>query len=97
MCSNIILGRVYTLQMALKIDKKSEDAMKLLLSLMDWLEKQKTAMADNESITNEMAAQAYLENYALKVFLWADGQDRAGIFNKYVTSCLMEQKILLLV
>jgi vacuolar protein sorting-associated protein VTA1 len=69
--------------MALKIDKKSEDAMKLLLSLMDWLEKQKTAMADNESITNEMAAQAYLENYALKVFLWADGQDRAGIFNKY--------------
>lgn len=70
--------------MAMKIDKKSEDAMKVLLSLMDWLEKQKTAMADNESITNEMAAQAYLENYALKLFLWADGQDRAGIFNKLV-------------
>jgi len=68
--------------MGLKIDKKSEDAMKLLLSMMDWLEKRKNEMADNEAVTNEMAAQAYLENYALKIFLWADGQDRAGIFNK---------------
>lgn len=75
-------GRLFTLQQALKIDKKSEDAVKLLMSLMDWLEKKKTEYADNDAITNEIAAQAHIENYALKLFLWADGQDRAAIFNK---------------
>ncbi|XP_059472014.1 vacuolar protein sorting-associated protein VTA1 homolog [Neocloeon triangulifer] len=76
--------RVYALQMGLKIDKKSPEALKLLMSLMDWLEKKKKEHADNDSITNEIAAQAYMENHALKIFMWADGQDRAGIFNKNV-------------
>ena len=52
------------------------------MKLVEWLEKQKKVMTDNEAITNEVAAQAHLENYALKLFGWADGQDRAGIFNK---------------
>lgn len=52
------------------------------MGLMDWLETTKKNMHDNECITNEVAAQAYIENYALKLFLYADGQDRAGIFNK---------------
>ncbi|XP_065338470.1 vacuolar protein sorting-associated protein VTA1 homolog isoform X2 [Cloeon dipterum] len=76
--------RLYAMQTGLKIDKKSPDALKLLISLMDWLEQKKKDMADNESITNDVAAQAYMENHALKIFDWADGQDRAGIFNKNV-------------
>lgn len=49
---------------------------------MDWLEKEKKNLSDNEAITNDVAAQAHIENYALKLFLWADGQDRSGQFNK---------------
>lgn len=75
-------GRLYALQAALKIDKKSEDARTLLVSLMDWLERVKKTHSDNDAITNEVAAQAHIENYAIKLFTWADTQDRAGVFNK---------------
>ncbi|XP_075233212.1 vesicle trafficking 1 isoform X2 [Lycorma delicatula] len=76
--------RLCALQTALKIDKKSDEAKVFLMGLMDWLEVSKKNMRENESVTNEVAAQAYIENYALKLFFWADGQDRAGIFNKNV-------------
>lgn len=50
---------------------------------MEWLEKTKRAAQSNESITSEVAAQAYLENYAMKIFVWADNMDRSSNFNKY--------------
>ncbi|GLH12491.1 Putative vacuolar protein sorting-associated protein VTA1 [Gryllus bimaculatus] len=80
----IVAGRLYALQCALKIDKKSDEAKVLLVRLMDWLETQKQALADNESITNDIAAQAHIENYALKLFVYADTQDRASNFGKNV-------------
>lgn len=61
---------------------------------MDWLEKQKQLLSDNEAITNDIAAQAHLENYALKLFTWADSQDRAGVFNKLVKLYLFILKII---
>ncbi|PNF30949.1 putative vacuolar protein sorting-associated protein VTA1 [Cryptotermes secundus] len=77
-------GRLYALQMGLKIDRKSDEAKALLTSLMNWLETQKRALLDNEAITHELAAQAHIENYALKLFVYADSQDRAGNFGKNV-------------
>lgn len=68
--------------MGLKIDRKSDEAKTLLMSLMDWLETQKRALSDNEAITHEIAAQAHIENYALKLFVYADSQDRAANFGK---------------
>lgn len=50
---------------------------------MTWLESFKAEHHDNEAITNEIVAQAHLENYALKLFTYADQQDRAAVFNKY--------------
>ncbi|XP_058067044.1 vacuolar protein sorting-associated protein VTA1 homolog [Anopheles bellator] len=76
--------RLYALQMGLKIANQGVNERKLLLAIMDWLETTKTQMSDNESVTNEVAAQAYLENYALKLFLYADKQDRASNFGKNV-------------
>lgn len=49
---------------------------------MDWLEEQKKTLHSNEAISNEVAAQAHLENYALKLFMYADKQDREGNFGK---------------
>ena len=37
---------------------------------------------DEEAIHNEVVGQAHVENYALKVFLFADNEDRAARFNK---------------
>lgn len=76
--------RVYALETALGIDKKSDEARALLTSLMDWLEKQKEEHKDNEAVMSNIPGQAHIENYALKLFLWADSQDRNGIFNKNV-------------
>jgi len=79
----IVLGRLYSLQTALTLDKSSKDAKVFLVSLIDWLEKQKIALKDNDMITNETAAQAHIENYAIKLFNLADGMDRQANYNKY--------------
>ena len=41
-------------------------------------------MQDVEAVQNEIVGQAHLENYALKLFLYADNEDRAARFGKYV-------------
>uniref|UniRef100_A0A1Q3FC11 Vacuolar protein n=1 Tax=Culex tarsalis TaxID=7177 RepID=A0A1Q3FC11_CULTA len=76
--------RLYALQVGLKINSQGMEERKFLIQVMDWLETTKKAHSENESITNEVAAQAYLENYALKLFLYADKQDRASNFGKNV-------------
>ncbi|KAL9701098.1 hypothetical protein quinque_004539 [Culex quinquefasciatus] len=76
--------RLYALQVGLKINSQGMEERKFLIQVMDWLETTKKAHTENESITNEVAAQAYLENYALKLFLYADKQDRASNFGKNV-------------
>lgn len=82
-------GRLYALQQGLKIDKSSPESKKLLVFLMDWLEKTKAQEKENEAIVHDIPAQAHLENYALKLFLWADSQDRAGVFNKYANVTML--------
>ncbi|BES92954.1 Vacuolar protein sorting-associated protein [Nesidiocoris tenuis] len=87
--------RLYALQTALKIDKKSDEAKTLLVRLMDWLEMIKKEMSDNEAITNDIAAQAHVENYALTLFEWADKQDRAGVANKNVVKAFFTAGMLM--
>lgn len=53
-------------------------------AIMEWLETFKKENHDNEAITSDVVAQAHLENYALKLFTYADQQDRAANFNKWV-------------
>ncbi|GIY71178.1 vacuolar protein sorting-associated protein VTA1 homolog [Caerostris extrusa] len=76
--------RFYAVQSGLKIKDKSPENSVFFLKLMDWLESIKKLKHDDETISNEVVAQAHIENYALKLFLWADNEDRAGRFNKNV-------------
>ncbi|KAG5677942.1 hypothetical protein PVAND_007656 [Polypedilum vanderplanki] len=76
-------ARVYSLQTGIK-SAKQPDEKRFLLKIMDWLEGFKKANKDNESITNDTVAQAYLENYAHRLFTYADQQDRASNFGKNV-------------
>lgn len=36
----------------------------------------------DDAMHNEVVGQAHMENYSLKVFLYADNEDRASRFNK---------------
>lgn len=87
-------ARLYALQVGLKASKQLPDETKLLLAIMDWLEQTKKDHADNEAITNEVAAQAHLENYALKLFLFADKQDREANFGKNVVKAFYSSGVL---
>ncbi|XP_050422161.1 vacuolar protein sorting-associated protein VTA1 homolog [Adelges cooleyi] len=88
-------SRLFALQMALTIDKSSKEAKNFLVSLMDWLEKQKTTMKDNEMITNETAAQAHFENYAVKLFNAADAMDRQQNYNKNIVKLFFTAGLLM--
>jgi len=37
---------------------------------------------DEEAIHNDVIGQAHMESHALKVFLYADNEDRGSRFNK---------------
>ncbi|XP_059048415.1 vacuolar protein sorting-associated protein VTA1 homolog [Achroia grisella] len=77
--------RLHALQVGLKLtSKKTPEETKVLMALMDWLEEAKKINKDNEAVSNEVAAQAHLENYALKLFMYADKQDREQNYGKNV-------------
>ncbi|XP_043673069.1 vacuolar protein sorting-associated protein VTA1 homolog isoform X2 [Vespula pensylvanica] len=76
--------RLYALQTGLKLSTKTSEETSFLLKLMNWLETTKKELHDNEAITNDVAAQAHLENWALKLFLYADKSDRASNFGKNI-------------
>ncbi|WVQ81239.1 hypothetical protein IAT38_003361 [Cryptococcus sp. DSM 104549] len=69
-------------QKALKVQNRTKEDTIFLMSLIDALEAMKAALANNEAITSEAAGAAYVENFALKVFMSADNDDRAGITGK---------------
>ncbi len=77
-------SRLAAVQIGMKLDRTSKESTAVLIPLMDWLEREKKALADNEAITSEVVASAHLENYALRLFTWADGEDRAGKSGKNV-------------
>jgi len=76
-------ARFHAVQVGLTIDKTTAEAKTLLFSLLEWLERRKKELND-EAITNESVAEAHIENYAYKLFAWADGQERASVHNKNV-------------
>jgi len=42
----------------------------------------KAVLGNNEAVTSEAAGAAYIENFALKVFMSADNDDRVGVSGK---------------
>jgi len=87
-------ARLTALQSGLAIDKSSKEALAVLLPLMDWLEKEKGNNKENDAIANEVVASAHLENYAMKLFLAADKQDRAANFGKNVVKMFYSAGVL---
>ncbi|ORY24765.1 Vta1 like-domain-containing protein [Naematelia encephala] len=69
-------------QKALSVSSRSKEGTIWLMSLLDALEQMKALLGSNEAVTNEAAGAAYIENFALKVFMSADNDDRNGVTGK---------------
>ncbi|XP_051909334.1 vacuolar protein sorting-associated protein VTA1 homolog [Hippocampus zosterae] len=87
--------RLYAMQTGMKLDSKTPECRKFLVKLMDQLESMKTELSDNDSITQEVVGNAHIENYALKMFLYADNEDRAGRFHKNMIKSFYTASLLL--
>ncbi|KAJ8275168.1 hypothetical protein COCON_G00097930 [Conger conger] len=87
--------RLYAMQTGMKLDSKSPECRKFLVNLMDQLETMKKELGDNESISQEIVGNAHIENYALKMFLYADNEDRSGRFHKNMIKSFYTASLLL--
>ncbi|XP_068609817.1 vacuolar protein sorting-associated protein VTA1 homolog isoform X2 [Brachionichthys hirsutus] len=87
--------RLYAMQTGMKLDSKSPECRVFLVKLMDQLETMKAELGDNDSITQEVVGNAHIENYALKMFLYADNEDRAGRFHKNMIKSFYTSSLLL--
>merc|ERR1712179_805627 len=60
----------------------------------EWLEAQKQVHKENDAVVNEVVASAHIENYATKLFLYADRADREANFGKSVVKSFYSAGIL---
>ncbi|CAG8464362.1 8754_t:CDS:2 [Paraglomus occultum] len=70
--------RYYAAKRALTNGTKTAESNAFLNKLLDLLEAEKKSLAGNEAVTNDIAGSAYVENFALKIFINADNEDRQG-------------------
>ncbi|XP_034383133.1 vacuolar protein sorting-associated protein VTA1 homolog isoform X2 [Cyclopterus lumpus] len=87
--------RLYAMQAGMKLDSKTPECRKFLVKLMDQLETMKKELGDNDSIGQEVVGNAHIENYALKMFLYADNEDRQGRFHKNMIKSFYSASLLL--
>ncbi|XP_040920712.1 vacuolar protein sorting-associated protein VTA1 homolog isoform X1 [Toxotes jaculatrix] len=87
--------RLYAMQTGMKLESKTPECRKFLVKLMDQLESMKKELSDNDSISQEVVGNAHIENYALKMFLYADNEDRSGRFHKNMIKSFYTASLLL--
>ncbi|EFP79332.1 uncharacterized protein PGTG_05653 [Puccinia graminis f. sp. tritici CRL 75-36-700-3] len=66
-------------QTCMSIGHNEPESREFLMRLLDLLEHAKTQLSENDAITNNLAATAYVENFALKIFDGADKEDQQGL------------------
>ncbi|XP_075872599.1 vacuolar protein sorting-associated protein VTA1 homolog [Nelusetta ayraudi] len=87
--------RLFAMQTGMKLDSRSPECRKFLAKLMDQLEAMKVELVNEDSITQEVVGNAHIENYALKMFIYADNEDRAGRFHKNMVKSFFTSSLLL--
>ena len=80
------LGIYHAAQKGITHSGKDHAANLFLGKLLDVLERMKKDLASHDAIRDENVASAYVENFALKVFVAADNEDRAGKATRLVFS-----------
>ncbi|KAH9814127.1 DUF605-domain-containing protein [Melampsora americana] len=57
-------------QTCMSIQPVEPESRTFLMKLLDYLEQKKASLSDHDAITNNLAATAYVENFALQIFDW---------------------------
>lgn len=71
-------GLYHAANTAMHLSPAQEDSRAFLLTLLDQLEALKADLAQHEAISNDIVGQAYVSNFADRVFAGADQEDRTG-------------------
>ncbi|TPX49843.1 hypothetical protein SeLEV6574_g01236 [Synchytrium endobioticum] len=87
--------KYYAVKLAIEKGTKSKEGKAFLLDLMDSLEKEKKELGTSEAITNDVVGYAHVENFALKIFLNADNEDRAGKASKKTAKTFLAASLFL--
>lgn len=88
-------AQYYAARLAISRGPRTSQTNEYLSHLLDSLENQKQSMGHNETITNDLVGYAHVENFALKIFLNADNEDRAGKANKRTAKTFLAASIFL--
>ncbi|KAI8374751.1 Vta1 like-domain-containing protein [Radiomyces spectabilis] len=89
-------AQYYAAKLAIGTGPRSPSTNAYLSHLLDTLEQRKQDLgANNEAITDDLVGYAHVENFALKVFLNADNEDRAGKASKKTAKTFLAASIFL--
>ncbi|KAJ6519985.1 Vta1 like-domain-containing protein [Mycena sanguinolenta] len=72
----------YAAQLGIALKAKDTASRNFLFELLGALEKMKKEIGPTDAIDMEAASAAFVENFALRVFVMADNEDRAGAGNR---------------
>ncbi|KAH6577687.1 hypothetical protein BASA60_003884 [Batrachochytrium salamandrivorans] len=85
----------YSAKLAIEKGATSKESQIFLLNLLDALEQDKVNLAGNEAIGNDVVGYAHVENFALRIFINADNEDRAGRASKKTAKTFLAASIFL--
>ncbi|KDN40507.1 DUF605-domain-containing protein, partial [Tilletiaria anomala UBC 951] len=68
----------YAAQQGISAKRQDKESTEMLMKVLDSLEVRKIALKQQPAITDDTIGNAYVENFALKVFVGADNEDRTG-------------------
>ncbi|ORZ01184.1 Vta1 like-domain-containing protein [Syncephalastrum racemosum] len=86
----------YAVQLAIGRGANSPESKAYVSKLLDTLEEWKRNMeGNNEALTNDLVGYAHVENFALKVFLNADNEDRSGKASKKTAKTFLAASVFL--
>ncbi|CDH49572.1 late endosome to vacuole transport-relatedprotein [Lichtheimia corymbifera JMRC:FSU:9682] len=88
-------AQYYAATLAISRGPKNKETNTYLSQLLDQLEQTKASFGQNEAITNDLVGYAHIENFALKVFMNADNEDRAGKASKKTAKTFLASSIFL--
>ncbi|KAI8985960.1 Vta1 like-domain-containing protein [Pilobolus umbonatus] len=75
-------AQYYAAKLAISRGPRNKETNDYLSQLLDNLENLKNSIQDNEPITDDLVGYAHVEDFALKVFINADNEDRSGKASK---------------
>ncbi|XP_063954191.1 vacuolar protein sorting-associated protein VTA1 homolog isoform X3 [Lytechinus pictus] len=82
---------------SVKVKDRSPEVTQFQFALMDHLEikkKELVASSQPEVLSSDIVASAHIEEYALKLFGYADTEDRKAVFNKRVVKSFHTASVL---